>query len=730
MDVRTDLSTKIVEATVPNELDLAPLARMNVLMEVSTKIAEVTIPAEVELAPYMAKSFVQGGKQTKIELDTFETDDKLFFPSILKGIAITSPFILQILSTTNNYFFNENNVLRIFDKLKRKENENQFLKDCPIIFKNLVEKFLSELTASGLSEEQSYSIISKTLVTLLKDPSTSLLFIEELQNRSNNLPEDEKAVSAVNQSINLSDDEKIISTVNQSNNLPGNEKIVSTIYHKTVNGFGYLMNNLNETISPGRILSRFFFNDNTFQSGQTLTNYGKYESLPPWLWIWLISFVYSIPSLIGKLNRNFSSLPPPVFIYSYTTFVSYLFLLPKISEAVLCLILFLGVLTVAFPQVRKSYIEKKYNLSEDYPRIPAVVEIEEFLETHAPNIKIKANLLFQSETVFTYPVGYRTTGIAIFGKLIKSWRVDRSATEAILLHQIGHQRNGDSLIFGISVFFGLAAKYLKIMTVLLFSSIALVFVITCVTCLCEVFKTLYDAVSVTNLMNSSASEVASYILESSLSIVYSQITQLILLILEIMILLLLLFSQAASIFALPIIGIWAAELNADRFMATSKSNSMDNSLKVIAKLRNITSLKQWSLSQIIRPPNSLRQWMTIHSHEKKSVLFYLFLYPMGYIFQLIMTFLYIVLSYIIYHLSGSQVILEISERISDIYSMMYLCISLSVVYLLWPFISVYWVKFFSGVQERYNLENYVLYFLFALISALISLIFYFGPIVR
>lgn len=161
----------------------------------------------------------------------------------------------------------------------------------------------------------------------------------------------------------------------------------------------------------------------------TVPDNEKCQTLPPWLWIWFALYVYAIPSLIGRLQESYSDLfsfMDPV--YSDMTHFSYLLLLPSIPELIPPLILLLGILTVAFPQLRRSYLEKKYHLSEEYPHIPAVVEIEEFIKIRAPDIKIKANLLSPNESVFVYPLGYHKTGIAIFGKLIKSWRSDRNGT--------------------------------------------------------------------------------------------------------------------------------------------------------------------------------------------------------------------------------------------------------------------------------------------------------------
>jgi Zn-dependent protease with chaperone function len=461
----------------------------------------------------------------------------------------------------------------------------------------------------------------------------------------------------------------------------------------------------------------------------TMPENERCQTLPPWLWVWFALYVYSIPALVGRLQESYSDIfffTDP--IYSEVTHFPYLYLLPKVPELIPPLILFLGVFTVAFPQVRRFRIEKKYNLSEDYPRTPALLEIEEFIITHAPGLKIKVNLIYPNETVFVYPLGYRKTSVAIFGKLIKSWRSDRNKAEAMLLHEIGHYRNGDALILGAGSFFEFVVKNSFIITALfLLIPTILIFIDIAITAVYEMFKIAYYSVSIMEIMGNSSLEIGTYVLESSVPILSSLIIQLILIIPETILLLLLLFFQTASVFILPVAGIWAAELNADRFMATSKVNSIDNSLKIIGELKTEKSLKQLFRSQITHPPKALRYWMAAHSNEKKSVILFIFLYPAAYLFQLLILILNALSSYTASYLSGLHTIPEILETMRhniilymDTHSMIW--VFLSIIVVTWPFIAIYWVRFFAGLHEKYNLENYKLYSLCALVLIFASMI--------
>lgn len=53
---------------------------------------------------------------------------------------------------------------------------------------------------------------------------------------------------------------------------------------------------------------------------------------------------------------------------------------------------------------------------------------------------------------------YRRSALAIFGGLARLWRADREAAGTILLHEIGHYRQGDPLAQGAGAFFG---EYLR-----------------------------------------------------------------------------------------------------------------------------------------------------------------------------------------------------------------------------------------------------------------------------
>lgn len=162
---------------------------MDVLTDLSIKIAEATVPDEIDLAPLMTDAFIQGGKereslfgkQESSQLGAFGLlEGALIFPWILKGIAIASPFILKILQIDGNSLSLINNFLGICEKMDIKERKSKLPEEYSIPLKKIFETFSSELEASGIPEKLREEITSKVVITLLKDTSVSIIFVEKV----------------------------------------------------------------------------------------------------------------------------------------------------------------------------------------------------------------------------------------------------------------------------------------------------------------------------------------------------------------------------------------------------------------------------------------------------------------------------------------------------------------------------------------------------------------------
>ncbi|AKB48846.1 hypothetical protein MSKOL_3069 [Methanosarcina sp. Kolksee] len=709
MDALIDLDVKIDEAKVYDQPDLAPLKYINDITELFEEIVEKTVATERELVSIWIEAFIQDRE----ELETVGIDNTgLIYPLIFKSIALSSPYILQILSMDDSYLSDFKYFLETYDKQEMPEKINKFPEKYSKLLIRVFDIFSSVLKTSRVTEEESNEIVINVLISLLEYLPTSAAFVAELQNQNENAPESEIKGHSISADQTL----KIFIIINQimieaiffiKTSFKSTFQILNSTNFIFRQKFKKVFLILNQIMTQAILFiktslkSTFQILDltNLFPILKTLSEWEGCQVLPPWLWLWFAFYLYSIPSLLGRFQRNYSNLFSLTYpVNSNTTNFFYLLLLPGITELILHLILFLGIFSVVFPQWRKYYVERKYKLTENYMKIPAIIEIEDFLKFHDPNLQIKTNLLSQSEEVFIYPLGYRKTGIAIFGKFIKSWRIDKERSQKVLLHEIGHHRNGDALILGIYSFFVAFLRHSLMITTLILLIPMVLFFAT--------------------------------VIFPSLPLVSNWISQLILFIVEMILLLFVLFFQTASIFTLPIIGMWAVELNADRFMLASNTNSTEESLKLIGKLKIKNSFKIWFLDLIFHPPNILRRWMVTHHYEKKSIFLYLLLYPVADLFQLFMALMYELCRYIMYYLSGLITITEIIENMYNyikLYmdSRSFIWLFISIIVLFWPFVAVYWDELFSGIREISNLKNYRGYFLCASIFVVVSIIIYY-----
>jgi len=171
-------------------------------------------------------------------------------------------------------------------------------------------------------------------------------------------------------------------------------------------------------------------------------------TLPPWLWFYLIMYMFNLPYNIREIEHYFK------YFFSLNFVMS-------IPELVPSLALFVGIITIFFPWFRARKVENKYNLinfDSSFPKLSernkkTASEIEHFLKSYAPNLQIKVNFHLFNQDPFLYASGYRKASIALFGKTLGLWKSDPKVAEAMLLHEIGHYRNGDALVTGPLSFF-------------------------------------------------------------------------------------------------------------------------------------------------------------------------------------------------------------------------------------------------------------------------------------
>lgn len=429
--------------------------------------------------------------------------------------------------------------------------------------------------------------------------------------------------------------------------------------------------------------------------------------LPPWLWLWLMMYTFSLPGYFSIVQQNlnnfffYQELPADL---SGTNF-AFLLRLAHIQEIIPLLAVFFGVLTIFSPQKNAARLERKYDLSEPNLVSPALREMAEFLHRYAPGIQIKATLHPANQLAFVYPVGYRKTGIAIFPSLIKLWRSDRSSAETILLHEVAHYRHGDALIVGAGNYFRVVVEHWFFLYLSL--------------CLIPLVLVLLDQTITFFQELTQLSQLGIPLLSLLPSAIFHKITQLWFFLLPgIFFQFLGLLFWMANIFMLPLIGIWCAEFNADR-TAMEARESPDDLVQAIEKLHHQIHWWDWLLNRMTHPPNKMRQWMATYSKNTICLVLLLLVFPLTYLTKL--------LAMIGRSLTVAPlgITVDIGAGITTFFMTVaptYLL--MAILLLLWPLVSGYWERFFCRTKRTSNRGKYKVYFLSAAIVATLSVIGY------
>lgn len=168
---------------------------------------------------------------------------------------------------------------------------------------------------------------------------------------------------------------------------------------------------------------------------------------PPWLWVWLvflligllrvISGIHTLTVAIGGVNA------PAALGGAALTMVTRFEI---IFGSLLFVIFAGGVVTVAFPQVRGRWVERRFMLLADDR--PVIAEMQRFVDSKDPSIRLRVSLR-ADQVARIYPMGWRKTRVAVFRPLVVLWRHDQKAAQAVLLHEMAHRRQGDQLITGL-----------------------------------------------------------------------------------------------------------------------------------------------------------------------------------------------------------------------------------------------------------------------------------------
>lgn len=412
------------------------------------------------------------------------------------------------------------------------------------------------------------------------------------------------------------------------------------------------------------------------------------KNLPPWLWFWLVAYALSLPYVLGMIREGLVGLFAPAeasseIVGGLPLLVELAVRLASVAGIVPPLALLLGVLTVFVPWLRARYLEKRYRLTEQLPPAGAAAEIAGFLRAHAPGLRLRGNLLRTDQLAFVYPLGYRKTAMAVFGGLLKLWRSDRKAAEAVLLHEAAHYRNGDALMVGAGSLFEAVVRYsLLAYLIFLFVPQTLQIVAQRITAVEEMF-----ALEVVPLPSIALFTIGQIVFGLALVSLQAATWALF----------------AAGIFLLPLLAIWLAEFNADRFAAGTLGTG--NVLGALAKMPRPVSRWRWLLARLSHPPDGLRRWAASRSWTSGGTVVLLLLFPLAYLLRLLIQSTWAIVTMAASFFEPGEIARQMMVNVGyALQNYERLWIFMALLIALWPFVTRPWQRLFSDDKSDEETE--------------------------
>lgn len=417
-----------------------------------------------------------------------------------------------------------------------------------------------------------------------------------------------------------------------------------------------------------------------------MTAPGRFSSstVPPWLWCWLIIFaVVQLPYYGSVWVRNLQDLfYSPTTELDWVTNLSIRILgLPGLLELVPSLTLLIGLMCLLWPQQRSQRLEQHYKLKPMGSASPAMMEILEFIHHHGPGLEVKVNRLRFDQTPFVYALGFRRTAIAIFGQLVKLWQTDRPAAEAILLHELAHYRHGDALMIGAgSPFRAVVERWGKLYSCLFLLPFLLSFVSITVLFFVEIGQLLALGGGGMGLLGQAILHKLVQTIFMTLGALFISIN---------------LLMWTTSVFIVPMVAIWCAELNADQAPA---SRSINDTLRALNSCPETARGRQWLLHRLGHPPVQLRRWMTTYRGSILAKVVLLLLFPLSFALQTI-------LLKTLQAIAQAQGIAMVGmDRVVSSTILGSLWLLMAFLLALWPFIANQWEKIVCRQEDPYPLS--------------------------
>lgn len=435
-------------------------------------------------------------------------------------------------------------------------------------------------------------------------------------------------------------------------------------------------------------------------TGSTRAEAGRITpGAPPWIWAWVVLFLWSFPNLWATWQFSIGQLPLirestarlreqfPHAGYGRLEFLSYpAVLLDFLPSAALLL----GLAAALFPSIRGRFVQQRYGVTElprDDKRLGETIrEIEAFVQAHAPGLALVWSKDLSLSGPFVFPTGYRRSALTINPKFLLWWKQDPQAAKAVLLHEMGHFHRGDGAIIGVGSAFETVVRWSLPAYLILFVGPFLIQYVV------SLFRPSPDPATTELLAQlppaaqlAVAKLTAMQLLQGIASYLF----------------------WFASFFVLPVAAIWAAEFGADRFAADSQGSTAG-----IAKIIGSDAPKSWRrrlLDALTHPPARLRAWMLARRVPSALALLALIL-PIAYLVRPLL-----LQSWAVLLLSAVQVSpADIREMAIDntfwyFHTVPRAWLVMAALLVLWPFIVRGWERLMTGepgVSSRSNVPVY------------------------
>lgn len=317
---------------------------------------------------------------------------------------------------------------------------------------------------------------------------------------------------------------------------------------------------------------------------------------------------------------------------------------------------------ILLPRWRGQKIEKKFGLMEDKGSFPEIREIQKFVTSYVPNIEVRVNLL-RPDAAFVYSMGYRQPRLAVLAGMYMLWRSNQESAQAVLLHEIEHVRQGDHLLVGYSDFF---KEYLKSLFIGFAGIMALHLIIG-----------IFFSTKTVGVNWSHQGKLLGILSFNSLTSAFS------------------VFFQMMSKIIMPLLGLWAVELNADYAVIRAGNQQLEG------MIRSSTATRAF-FNMLTHPPRWLRIRLSKNDDWFTDMLRHI-IFPISFILAILMFFLMGLFAKMPDTGLFSKTLPWLLGLCRESFASMYWIFgSIAVIVLFWPFIAGYWEYIFVGERRCYQ----------------------------